>query len=222
MGSEDLFYKRKAKTKNVLARKKNRRAPYERVLIVCEGAKTEPYYFQELIDCLELNTANVVVDGSCDSSPNQVVAFAIKKYRTEIKTGNGFDKVFCVIDRDAHNTYENALTRIQNLKPKGVFSAINSVPCFEYWLLLHFEFTTRPFVATGAKSSCDNLIDSLSGFIPDYAKGEKNIYSGIAHQTNQAINWSKRALKQAKYNATNNPATYVHELVEYLQNLKNQ
>ncbi len=110
MGSQDLFHKRKAKTKNALARKQSRRFSYERVLIVCEGSKTEPYYFQELIDCLELNTANVVVDGSCDSSPAQVVVFAIKKYRGENKTGNGFDKVFCVIDRDTHDTYDDVLT----------------------------------------------------------------------------------------------------------------
>jgi len=125
-----------------------------------------------------------------------------------------------VIDRDTHGTYDDALVQIQSLKPKGVFRAINSVPCFEYWLLLHFEFTTHPFVATGAKSSCDNLIDRLSGFIPYYAKGKKDIYSGIAKQTNQAIDWSKRALQQANDNATDNPTTYVHELVEYLQNLK--
>jgi len=41
-----------------LERRKSRRAPYDRVLIVCEGSKTEPNYLQELIDCLELNSAN--------------------------------------------------------------------------------------------------------------------------------------------------------------------
>ncbi len=91
---------------------------------------------------------------------------------------------------------------------------------FEYWLLLHFEFTTHPFIAAGVKSSCDNLIDRLRRLIPDYAKGKSDIYSGLAKQTNQAISWSKRALKQAINNDTDNPTTYVHELVEYLQNLK--
>ncbi|OPY61749.1 MAG: hypothetical protein A4E57_04133 [Syntrophorhabdaceae bacterium PtaU1.Bin034] len=45
MGTDDLYHKRKAKTARDLARKKATRAPYERVLIVCEGRKTEPYYF---------------------------------------------------------------------------------------------------------------------------------------------------------------------------------
>ncbi|VAW63713.1 hypothetical protein MNBD_GAMMA09-2030, partial [hydrothermal vent metagenome] len=78
----------------------------------------------------------------------------------------------------------------------------------------------HPFMAAGAKSSCDNLIDRLSGFIPDYTKGKKDIYSGLAKQTNHAIDWSKRSLREADANATDNPTTYVYELVEYLQRLK--
>ncbi|MBE8232515.1 MAG: hypothetical protein HAW67_02180 [Endozoicomonadaceae bacterium] len=36
MGSEDLFHKRKARSANKLARKKAKRASYDRVLIVCD------------------------------------------------------------------------------------------------------------------------------------------------------------------------------------------
>ena len=46
MGSDDLFHKRKAKQTRDLKRKKDKRAPYDKVLIVCEGGKTEPNYFQ--------------------------------------------------------------------------------------------------------------------------------------------------------------------------------
>ena len=45
MGSEDLFKKRKAKRLSDYQRKKAYRQPYERILIVCEGEKTEPFYF---------------------------------------------------------------------------------------------------------------------------------------------------------------------------------
>lgn len=53
-GSDDLFHKRKAKMALDLARRRARRASYDRVLIVCEGAKTEPNYLRNLIDFLEL------------------------------------------------------------------------------------------------------------------------------------------------------------------------
>jgi FMN phosphatase YigB (HAD superfamily) len=43
-----------------LARKQGLREPFDRVLIVCEGSKTEPLYFQELRAYYRLNTAHVV------------------------------------------------------------------------------------------------------------------------------------------------------------------
>lgn len=219
MGSDDFFHKRKAKTAKDLARKKEKRSSYDRVLIVCEGEKTEPNYFQELVDCLKLNTANVEIDGSCGSSPISVVKHAKKLYDKEKKAGESFNKVFCVIDKDTHTTYSAALLLINSLKPKGVFEAANSVPCFEYWLLLHFEYTTKAYAANGAKSSCGNLISNLKKYLPNYDKGDEGVYSQVADQTNQAIAFSKRSLTQALAQGTDNPTTYIHELVEYLQKI---
>ena len=220
MGSDDFFHKRKAKTANDLARKKEKRSSYERVLIVCEGEKTEPNYFQELVDCLELNTANVEIDGSCGSSPISVVNHAKHLYQEEKKAGDSYNKVFCVFDKDTHTTYDAALLLIKNSKPKDVFEAANSVPCFEYWLLLHFIYMTKAYAANGGKSSCGNLISALKQYLPGYDKGDKGVYSQVTDQTNQAIAFSKRSLAQAIAHGTDNPTTYIHELVEYLQNLK--
>jgi len=63
MGTDDLFHKRKAKKAGDLARSRARRAPYPKVLIVCEGEKTEPYYFKSLKDQYSLNSANVEICG---------------------------------------------------------------------------------------------------------------------------------------------------------------
>lgn len=48
MGSDDLFKKRKARKLRDISRKKRTRELYKRVLIVCEGQKTEPLYFNSL------------------------------------------------------------------------------------------------------------------------------------------------------------------------------
>lgn len=219
MGSDDLFQKRKAKTASDLARKKVQRDSYERVLIVCEGEKTEPNYFKELVDCLELNNANVEIDGSCGSSPRSVVKYAKKRYAAEKKDGNEYDKVYCVFDKDTHDSYTAALDEIKKSNPNTTFQVANSVPCFEYWLLLHFEYTTRPYIGNGIKSACANIIDDLKRYIPDYEKGSTDIYSKISNETEQAIAYSKRALEQANAGNTDNPTTHIFELVEYLQNL---
>ena len=222
MGSDDLFHKRKAKTQNQLKRKTEKRSSYERVLIVCEGSKTEPNYFNEFIDFLELNSANVEIDGSCDSSPGNIVKYAQARYTEERKTGDRFDKVYCVFDKDTHASYASALETIKSLQPKDTFKAANSVPCFEYWILLHFEYTTKPFTPTGRKSSCYSLIDDLKKYLPDYDKGNADIYCKVSEETQRAIAFSKKSLKEAEKNHTDNPSTYVHELVEYLVNLKDR
>lgn len=59
---------RKARTFRELQRRQPKRAAYDRVLIVCEGSKTEPTYFRELVDHLKLNTANVEIDGCTQSN----------------------------------------------------------------------------------------------------------------------------------------------------------
>ncbi len=220
MGSDDLFKKRKARLSKDLARQKAKRASYDRILIVCEGAKTEPNYFRELVDYLELNTANIEVDGSCGSSPLSVFNHSKSLYQEERKQGDAFDRVFCVFDKDTHETYEQALNSIANTKPKGVFQAIYSVPCFEYWLLLHFEFSTKPFASTGKKSCCARLLEELEKYMPNYSKGAIGVYHQLKMQTGQAIAWSNGVLEQAQQLNTDNPSTLMHELVAYLQELK--
>lgn len=221
MGSENRFHKRKAKSVSDLARKRAKRASYDRVLIVCEGSKTEPLYLRELIDELKLNSANVEVDGSCGSSPVNIVKYAKKRYSQEKKKGDPFDRVFCAFDKDTHAHYDQPLNEIANSKPKKVFQAINSVPCFEYWLLLHFKFTTKQWTSTGSKSPCESLIKDLKQYLPDYSKGDSGLYEKLrGKKTNLAIENSKRALLQAQNGKTDHPTTKMHELVEYLQKLK--
>ena len=220
MGSDDLHHKRKARRAKDLARRKSSRAPYDRVLIVCEGAKTEPNYLRELVDCLKLSSANVEVDGDSGSSPISVVQHAKRRYREERDKGDTFDRVFCVFDKDTHTTYNEALSACAGFRPSGVFQAKPSVPCFEYWLLLHFTYTTRPYNPSGGKSACEDVIGELRHYMPGYSKGGKGIFRQVMGQTDQAITYSKRALKAAGKAETDNPTTRMHELVEYLKQLK--
>jgi len=220
MGSDDLFGKRKAKQVRELKRHQAKRAQYDRVLIVCEGEKTEPNYFQELLDHYRLNSANVEINGDCGSAPISVVQRAKDLFRTEQRNGIPFDRVYCVFDKDSHDSYEAALQAVKIAKPKTKFFAINSIPCFEYWLLLHFVYSTQPFCGTvGAKSAGDQVLEELKKYIPDYAKGDNGYFESLISQLPQAIVYSKRSLKAAEASGTDNPFTLVHELVEYLQEL---
>lgn len=222
MGSDDLFKQRRRRASRELVRKKAKRDAYDRVLIVCEGEKTEPNYLAELIDYLKLNSANVEVEGSTSSSPDSIWAYAKRQYQDEQGRGDSYDRVYCVFDKDSHASYAATVQAIHAANPKDTFYAITSVPCFEYWILLHFEFATRPYNRTGRESPCDGLIRDLKekGYMPDYAKGERGIFAQIMGQTDQAIAFSKRALNQAQRADTDNPTSLMHEMVEYLRDLK--
>ena len=220
MGSEDLHHRRKARQAKDLSRKKKKRDPHERVLIVCEGEKTEPNYFNGLIDFYRINTANVAVDGNCGSSPICIVDHAIQLYKVEKKKGDSFDRVYCVFDQDSHETYAKAIDKLQNQKPIDTFFVTTSVPCFEYWLILHFVYTTKPYCSEGKRSCGAVVLRELEKHMPHYKKGLKNVFSELIEKLEFAKENAIKSIAQARKNDTDNPTTLIYELVEYLQNIK--
>lgn len=220
MGTDDIFKKRRAKRTRDLARRKARRGPYAKVLIVCEGEKTEPNYFREMIAHYKISSANVVITGDCGASPIHVVEFAIQRYRSEKNTGDPFDKIFCVFDKDTHSSYSQALDILRRAKPKNTFFAITSVPCFEYWLLLHYGYTTRPYEDVYGRSTAHQVISDLKKQMPTYEKKQKGIFLALFSKLESAKKYAAQGLKHAAQSGTDNPSTRVHELVDFLQNIK--
>jgi hypothetical protein len=81
---------------------------------------------------------------------------------------NYFDFVYCIIDLDRilPNKQEYGFYRkIKNRQKNIVF--IENNPCFELWILLHFEFSTRDY------DNCGSLTAILKKHIPDYVKSFK-------------------------------------------------
>lgn len=222
MGTDNLFHKRKARPADSHRREKAKRAAYERILIVCEGMKTEPNYFKAVRRKLGLHPANVVIeDRKSGLDPKGVVDFALQTFKAD----KDYDNVFCVFDKDKHASYPAALDKISNTRLKGAkLHAISSVPCFEIWILLHFTYTTRAFCTAGEDSNCMLVITELkkNGRIPDYEKGTKDISSLLWDKLHIAINNVKELEKFHATSGTDNPSTKIHKLVEYLQEMKQQ
>jgi hypothetical protein len=220
MGTDNLFHKRKARQANALRRRRASREPYAKVLIVCEGEKTEPNYFHGLKEYYRLSSANVEIGGNIGSAPSNLYDYARQRYREEKDNGDPYDHVYCVFDRDTHDSYLQTVQDIAHSKPKDVFQAITSIPCFEYWLLLHFEYSTKPYNPLPGYSACHQVFDDLKKFMLDYAKGQDEIFMKLQPQLEFAKANAERALKTANCNSTDNPSTRVHELVDFLQHLK--
>ena len=188
------------------------RAPRARVLVVCEDSKASPGYFRDLCRDLRI-TAEVEVCGASHPTPDKVVEHARKRLK-EIDQESlrvPFDQAWCVCDVDQHSTLQKA---IQRAKSDGIRMALSN-PAIEYWFLLHFESTDRPFLTP------DHLVKALKKHFPSFSKS-RPIYAHLAGSTDEAIKRArafagKRASKEAGPQA--NPSTDVHLLVEVLQGI---
>lgn len=198
------------------------------VLIICEGTQTEPNYLMELKDYLAIDQAAIHIIPSKGSAPSSVVKHAKDAIKEACENGNPYSKVYCVIDKDLHPTYNSALQDIQNFnknnrkKCDSMICAIPSIPCFEYWILMHYNQSTQNF-GTSGHSPCGELISTaLRTFIPRYQKADRNLAKSLISQKlatariNSAITYNI-----AKKAGTNDPSTKMHLLVEELEYLKN-
>lgn len=211
-----------------LRRKAATRKSADRILIICEGSKTEPQYLDEIRQELRLSTAHVFVIGAAEGNdPLSVVNYAEKLFLTgdphrRIEPRD-FDQVVVVFDRDDHHSYHPALTRANqlhlkmknNIKAKVPFEVCASVPCFELWLLLHFESVLEPIHRT-------EVYQRLKQHIDKYEKGDQGLWKRTKANLDTA---NQRALHLAEQTTRNNdagPYTDMHTLVERLLNLTKQ
>jgi len=184
-----------------LARRQAQRATYDRILLVCEGSKTEPNYLREIRQTYRLHTANVVIHPSeLGTAPIQVVQYAKELLENghthkHLKAG-AFERAY--VDRDEHESFFEALRLVESLNGKIlndnkhpiVFEAIVSIPSFELWLLLHFEDIQHTIHR-------NEVLKRLKHYIPKYDKSMINIFSltknklDIAHQRAQLLSKQK-------------------------------
>ena len=209
-------------------RKEKRRYEGDTVLIVCEGDETEPNYLHALKEHLQLHNAAVEIADSSGSAPISVVESAKRYCEDACSRGEPFAKVFCVIDKDTHPTYQNSLQAIKDFNKISsnhcatILCAIPSVPCFEYWILMHFIQSTALY-GTGSSPPCNHLISSaLKKHIPNYSKTDRaRAKELIETRLKNAMRNSRTTLRAAKSAETDNPSTHMHLLVEELEYLKN-
>lgn len=201
-----------------MQRKKGKRPPYDRVLIVCEGSKTEPLYFGDIRIQNRVPTAHVsIMPGGYGTQPLQVVEFA----RDTFEERRAFEWVFAVFDRDDHATYRDALRKAGQLdnalrndeRKKVRFIAVPSVPCFELWILLHFADIQAYFHR-------DEIIGRVANHIAGYEKGVTGVYTKTAPQLPVATTRAKRLQERFRAEAGDEPYTNADVVVTLLQGIR--
>jgi hypothetical protein len=173
-----------------------RRAPFRepraRVLIVCGGVRTEPDYFDGLKQ-VRRNPAVRVKVLAKGVDPEQLILHAAK-------VGGEFDEVWCVVDTDEFDI-DRAFGVADAL---GVSLAVSN-PCFELWLLLHFDDCRT------AARSYRELRPMLIKQVPGYDKSRLDFAqydAGVAAATTRAERLDPTGRDHGR-----NPSTGVWKLV---------
>ena len=200
--------------KSLIKRPQRNLKPNKVILIVCEGKKTEKNYFQKLKESLNLISVSIEILPSPHPTPMQVINYAEQK----AKEIGEYDEVYCVIDRDTHSDFDEALAKAKSIKlQNAIFEIIVSDPCFEFWVLLHFAKITPNFRAT--KSPCKELQKhkDFKKNLPHYSK-DYDFKDIIANHLNTAIK-NANEINNVNLPTRQTPYTEVVRLVERLQTL---
>ena len=182
---------------------------------MCEG-ETEQAYFDAARIRYGLTQAEVLLDdNTVGAAPISVVRCAEKK----CAEAGGYDHVFCVFDRDGHESFARARDQVLALasrknKPLPI-KAIISVPCFELWVLLHFEKTDAPFVR------CDDVVAGVRSHMPAYVKADAVIARQLMGRLDPALG-NAQWLEERAANNNYNPYTLVHHVLRHFETVAQQ
>lgn len=201
-----------ARTASSLNRGKPRFKPQPTILVICEDTKSGKVYLEDASLHFRVNVT-VEISHCGKTDPKGIVKEAISRQ-------GKFDRVFCVIDRDTHQNFDEALTLA---KPSKKVDVIVSYPCFEFWLLLHFGYHRKPYMTAGKCSPADLVIKELSthSCLKHYDKGNVQglfklmLDNGFA----EARRVAPKVLAEAITSGEMNPSTRLHELFDFFEDL---
>jgi RloB-like protein len=180
------------------------RKPIPTFLIVCEGAKTEKYYFESFP--VSTRPEVKIVGAGCET-------IAVVNRALELMKDKSFDRVWCVFDRDPSRdkTAQRFNDAIQLAKKENIQVAYSN-ECFEIWYLLHFHL----YSTAVPRKDYGKMLTTLLGV--KYEKNSEDMYTLLEDNQPKAIKHATNLL--ASYDPHNpesdNPATTVHRLVEEL------
>lgn len=183
-------------------------------LIVCEGERTEPQYFNYFKTILPKQLLKTIeITGEGDNTINIVKkAITLRKERLENISLPNFDEVWAVYDRDDF-PIERYNAAIQLAEDSGINSG-HSNQSFELWYVLHFQYLQSDL----HRSDYIKILTKNLGF--KYEKNDIKVvkYLFEKRDVKQAIQWAKQLeLLHIDHNAAQScPSTQVYKLVEQL------
>lgn len=208
-------------------RKINFKTKRRQYLIVCEGERTEPNYFESLKltlpkGVLDIANLNIVGKGFNTESLVHKAIELRDKWQKEI--GREIDKLWVVFDKDdfPSQAFNNAIQLCRNT-PR--VEAAWSNEAFEIWYLQHFEYCEASLKRKTYKDRIETHFRNKGFKNFKYAKNRTDMYDLLIQygNLNFAIKNSKKL--ELTYSGSidysnQNPCTTVYKLVVELLDLE--
>ena len=188
-------------------------------LIVTEGTKTEPQYFDGLkkdINNLYKGRISIVIEGVGQGA--NTLTLLERAQKIVEKEPDKYKHVWLVYDKDdfPKDDFDNTYFKCKSLSGNGdsvMYHALWSNECIEYWFLLHYLSLDA---ALHRNEYYPKLTECLGS---KYEKNREDIYSLLKPNIKKAIDNAKRI------EANNNglppsqctPGTTVYEIFEILE-----
>ncbi|MBI3230389.1 MAG: RloB domain-containing protein [Burkholderiales bacterium] len=183
--------------------------PQPKVLVICEDSKSAKHYLEDAAIYFRAQLeVKIIHCGKTD--PLGIAKEALREQKN-------YDQIFCVIDRDTHETFSAAQQAVQKAEKVRL---ITSYPCYEFWLLLHFGYSCKPYIASGKKSAAELVAADLrkKPEMQDYDKAER-LFALLTSNLPQARKHATRILQDAHKTGEFNPSTALHELLSHFETL---
>jgi len=194
------------------ARKKAVLKVQPRVLVICEDTKSCKIYLEDAARHFRSN-AEIEIAHCGNTDPLGIVTKAVERR-------HAFDHVYCAIDRDKHETFDDAVRLAAEYQV--AVTIIASYPCYEFWLCLHFDYSRKPYTVQGNLSAGDCMVKDLCK-IPDmagYSKGgAKEVFEKLLPKLPDARRYAKRVMDAAIAEENMNPSTRLHDLIAIFEKL---
>lgn len=207
--------------------------PYRKYFFICEGENTEPSYFRTLIDLrkqlnihplVDLRLLEKMEEDQHLSNPRQLLRFAEElKGDDSISFDSEIDKMIIVFDADIYEDrspgYDDLIREAEQDNIVGVTN-----PCFELFLLLHFENSYKQFIEGHetdffVKDDADRLSHAycvLRDITGINSKRNKNI-GKLAENVNTAIE-QERNINQDYHNVKGKVSSNIGSIIEMIIN----
>lgn len=215
----------------------SRLAEPERYFVICEGEKTERYYFEGIKKRIEkkydkrinerINITShptIKVKGTGKNTLS-LLGYAKTIIEQEKKQNRVYDHIWLVYDLDdfPHDDFDNTLFSVETLNKQNNDSTEWHVAwsnqCIELWFLLHFNYYDSDMHRTKYFRKLDKIFKDNK--LAKYEKNNEAIFEILIKYGNleDAINNAKRLCKGNELQPPSKmaPATKVYELVERLR-----